>query len=179
MKNRTQVETEIKYLGYYQIIGGVIGIIVAVMAVVNSINAGFFTLMKFPIYIFLCLPFVFSMYVGFRCIDRKPNRLKLSKWNQVLQVISFAIGGYGFTYFAGIHFGVGLDLTDNFVFNYKLGLSMFQFNINQNAHLSYVMVNLFALYLVYRIIRYEEFFDLEKERNRLSTFDVDEHLISD
>ena len=179
MKTRNQVETEIKYLGYYQIIGGVIGIIVAVIAIVNSINAGFFSLVKFPIYFILCLPFVFSMYVGFRCIDKKPNRLRLSKWNQVLQVIGFGISGYGYTYIAGIQLGIGLDLTESYVFNYKLGLSMFQFNINQNAHLSFVMVNILALFLVYRIIQYQDFFDLERERNRLPAFDASEHLISD
>lgn len=170
MESLKQVEKEIRILGYYQLIGGIIGI--------GTIALSFIAIERIIFLVIMVLPFLLSIYAGTQCLRNKSNKLFISKINQTLQVISFSLGGFGFSYCAGVYLGIGIDTTNDFIFKFNFGLSTINFTINSLSETSFILTNLVAFYLVYRIGRYEDFLDDIKEKMEKEKLDIEDHLIS-
>lgn len=97
--------------------------------------------------------FLFSILCG-RMLFRNPTRgLRLSLVNQVLQVLYFAFGSYGFQYVAGLRIGVGVDVLESWTFKFRLALSSFHFNFGTESGQQFIGLNLVALFLIFWIER--------------------------
>lgn len=110
--------------------------------------------------IFAGLLYVFSILCG-RMLLRNPKRgLQFSLMNQVLQVLYFSFGAYGFQYVAGLRIGVGVDMVGGWVFKFRMALSSFHFSLDSNLGQKFIGINLLALFLIFWIERL-----LEKQKN--------------
>ncbi len=66
--------------------------------------------------------------------------------NQIVQFISFAVGGNKYDYVSGIKGRIGFDFTSGFDFKFDLGLtSTFNFSINADDAEYFLYVNVFAI----------------------------------
>lgn len=97
------------------------------------------------------------------------NALKLSLINQILQIIGFAMFGFAFQYAAGAYFTAGLDLTESSNFTFGVGVSKFDFNINNESQRLEVHFNLIALALIIFIEKMRKRLKEEQDKNQISS----------
>ena len=140
------VENKIKYLGIYQLLGGVIGILNTLRFLPNFevINGGILTLLLiiFGLY-------SFSAFCGYLLIRKRYlNGLNLSIYNQLIQIIGFGVLGYAFHFTAGIYCGIKLSLTHDTIMTFMLGHSAAMLNINSNPEFTELSINFIALILI-------------------------------
>lgn len=82
-----KVSNKIEYLGYYQIIGGIIGILMILFNAYDNLNSNAFFLFSFTLFIALC---GVSIYSGILLIRKKYLKgLKFSTITQTIQIIIF------------------------------------------------------------------------------------------
>jgi hypothetical protein len=144
----TKTKSNIAAIGWYQIIGGAIGVILLLYLVFSLIQ---FSALNILIYVFMLLFFAYSIFCGILCIKYKGNALTHSLINQCLQLMGFAVLGFGFTYIAGTYLSVGLDLSNSVDMKFDIGISKFDFNINRDHERTEINFNLGAFVLVYWI----------------------------
>jgi len=128
--------------------------------------------------ILIYLPFVFSIYAGYQCINDKQNKLLVSKINQVLQIISFNIIGYAFTYHSGIYFSIGFDTTEELMFSFKFGISNIFISLHGQSESSIVLINVIAIFLLSRIMKYENLIEDKEEEIMNDGQYLDEHMMT-
>lgn len=154
MQEKHKLKAKINFLAYYQIVGGAIGIIFLVWLLVSTLPVQGFNILLFLI---MAVFFALSICAGWLLVEKRIEAgLTLSKINQILQILGFGFGAYGFKYVAGIMLSLGIDLKDdaNFIFNFSI--SKLEFFINSTKDLAKVEVNLVAIYLVYFIIKIQD-----------------------
>ncbi|MFI5162037.1 MAG: hypothetical protein ACHQHN_12220 [Sphingobacteriales bacterium] len=98
---------KLKVLGWYQIIGGIAGVLVTIWIVtqLGQVNSWLILIILFV----LCL-YAFSIYTGRLLLtSRYPTGLKLSIINQAMQILQFAVVGYAFLYVWGLMFTIGIQ----------------------------------------------------------------------
>ncbi|RZJ77606.1 MAG: hypothetical protein EOO47_16335, partial [Flavobacterium sp.] len=108
LKNKRLLKP-IKLLAYYEIIGGVLGLLILT----------YFTLTTSPIQLPLLIAlsigaifFLFSIISGQQLLyGNLTKALNLSLITQMLQLISFAVSGYALLLVSGLMISVGLELT--------------------------------------------------------------------
>lgn len=136
---------KVMFIAYYQIIGGIIGILLTFWELVNIESGSLLLLGALGLY-------TFSVLCGKLLIDGKIEKgLRHSTINQAIQTINFKLIGFAFNFIAGFNLSVGIDYTSNLKFNYNLSLSQFNFAINGNNELVKVGINLIALSLIFTI----------------------------
>jgi len=110
---------KLRALAIYQIIGGLLGLIVTIVAIIQFPS---FT----PIVIFLFAIafglYIFSLLSGWLLWNQYTAGIPCSLINQYLQIVQFTIGGWAYTYISGGYFSLGVDLT----YSYKV---LFDFGI--------------------------------------------------
>ena len=140
--------SDISTIGWYQIIGGGIGVIIILYSLFTTTQLAGPNVL---IYIFMLLFFAYSIFCGTLCIKHKTNAMKHSLINQFLQLIGFAFFGFAFTYVAGLYLSVGLDLSNSIDMEFDVGISKFNFNINREHERAEINFNLVAFGLIYWI----------------------------
>ena len=151
--NRTD-KNKLNFLGYYQIFGGIWGLILVIRLLIYEQSISGLGLLFYSMAISL---FTFSIYCG-NLLRKNDNKgLFLSTLNQACQVIQFQIGAIGFEYYAGINFNIGFQWTSKFSPSIHLLLTGWQFRYTEGDtnHLS-VYINLIPLLIIYLIIKIEE-----------------------
>lgn len=154
MQEKHKLKAKINFLAYYQIVGGAIGIIFLVWLLVSTLPVQGFNI---GLFLLMAVFFALSICAGWLLVEKRIEAgLTLSKINQILQILGFGFGAYGFKYVAGIMLSLGIDLKDdaNFIFNFSI--SKLEFFINSTKDLAKVEVNLVAIYLVYFIIKIQD-----------------------
>ncbi|WP_448701831.1 hypothetical protein ACFGVR_06210 [Mucilaginibacter sp. AW1-3] len=145
----------LKILGWYQIIGGIAGLILTIWLLVRTETiTGLIALLfltAFGLY-------VFSIYCGKLLLGNGYNKgLSLSNVNQALQIVNFLFLGYGFMYISGvmligsIKYGGGFSMGFNFGFN-----SIWQFSIHSDDRSFALGVNFVAIYLLFFVANLRE-----------------------
>ena len=132
-------------LGLYQIIGGVLGVLIIIWVIFKSPAFSELTVL---IYLVMVLFFCYSIFCGTLCIQTKKNALIHSLTNQILQLFGFAVMGYALKYVAGFYLTIGLDLKDSIEFNFGAGISKFDFNINNERERLELDFNLVAFLFI-------------------------------
>lgn len=143
-----QTESDFIKIGIYQIAGGAIGILYIIWALIQSFMI---TGPAAVFYILFVVLYGFSVVCGIRCIYFKKDALQYSIINQLLQVVHFSIAGLGFTYIAGFHASVEIDLTNAIKFGLSASLSNIELTLNGDPELASAGVNLVAIAIVYWI----------------------------
>ena len=161
-----KTSSKLKTLGLYQIIGGAIGTLLVIWGLINGQQITGFVILP---YLFIILFFGYSIYCGTLCLQTKPNSLKYSLINQILQVIGFAMFGFAFKYAAGIYFSAGLNLTESFNLTFGAGISKFDFNFNNEKERLEVDFNFVALGLIVFIERLKTRIKGEADFNQASS----------
>lgn len=150
----TPERNQIRALALYQIIGGLLGIALTVWVMFSGNMVVDQTALR--IGLFAGGLYIFSILCG-RMLFRNPKRgLVLSIINQLLQVIYFSFGAYGFQYVAGLRIGVGVDMVEGWIFKFRLALSSFHFSIGTDLGQKFIGINLVALFLIFWIERLME-----------------------
>lgn len=142
----------IKFLGSYQIVGGIIGIL-AVLYKLNSIH------------LTSTIFFTFSIYCGFLLLRKQYVKgLNLSIINQALQVIGVTIIGFSYEFSAGIDTRWYVDLTTDIITGISLDFVSWNFNINKNSDLIFLKINFFPIIILSFIYNQKEKFKKLNER---------------
>ena len=141
-----KITLQIKYLGFYQLIGGIVGILNTIRFLPNfsQINGGIFLLL-----LAIFLLYGFSIYCGYLLIkERNIQGLNLSVYNQLVQIIGFGVLGYAFHFTAGIYGGIKLNLTNDTIATFMFGHSMARIDINNLNGFTEISINFIAIILV-------------------------------
>lgn len=129
----------------YQIIGGLVGLVLASLSIYNSSgNSSILLLIAVGFY-------AFSIFCGILLFINREFGLKYSLINQLLQLFNFSFAGYAFEYISGISLSVGIDFSNSFNFNPSIGISTWHILINQDTGIKEANLNLVALLCVFFI----------------------------
>jgi len=137
--------TKSDLLGGYQIIGGIIGIVLTIIMVKNL------TVYSLPMVFIIIIAFLlyaFSIFCGISILSNLTKGLYYSKINQLLQAFNFYILGYGFQYASGIFLHIGIDLSESFNLNFNFGTSSWQIAFGQSSDKIEANINLVAIFLL-------------------------------
>jgi len=143
-----KVESALIGIGWYQIIGGSIGVILILYLFATEAEI---ENVAIAIYAISALFFLYSIICGVLCLNKKNSAFAYSLVNQLLQLIGFAFGGFAFIYIAGLYMSIGIDLSNSIDLNFSAGVSKFEFNINREQGRVEVSVNLISLWVIYWI----------------------------
>lgn len=166
LTNQT-IDYRMKILGYYQIIGGLLGVLITIRLLIGQETINGLTL--FFILIAGCL-YSFSIYCGnlLRKLDLKA--LVCSKWNQGLQIVEFGLFGIGFRYFSGIYFRFGFNWSEKFIPNIDIGLSSWTLSyLPQNMDVIILYVNIVPLLALLLIFKIERDIKIRKELSEIAS----------
>jgi hypothetical protein len=141
-----KIAQKIKYIGFYQLIGGIVGILNTIRFLPNltQINGGIFLILMliFALY-------SYSIYCGFLLIKKRNIKgLNFSIYNQLIQIIGFGVLGFAFHFTAGIYAGIKLNLTNDTILTFMFGHSAAMININSNPEFTELSLNIIALILL-------------------------------
>lgn len=160
------INSKLKFLGLYQLIGGAIGVLLVVWGLLKAQQ---FSGLILGLYLFIALFFGFSIYCGTLCLRARPNSLSTSLVNQILQVIGLALFGLTFKYVAGLYFTAGLNLTEDFNLTFGAGISKFDFNFNNENERLELDFNFIALGLIVFIERLKKSMKEEKDKKDVAS----------
>ncbi len=144
--NRIRVNRIIIWIiGIYQILGGLLGLIISFkQGIILAFN-------HFIYFVIIVLFFSFGIYSGLLLLTKRIKKgLDLSKINQFLQVAQFKIIGNGIEYVAGIYFAIGFSDTPSLNFQYKFAAyksSCFISLLTDDNEIK-VMVNIIAIIIL-------------------------------
>lgn len=139
----------LKKLGIYQLIGGVVGLLFIAWGIKDLIESNVLVLLLFVV---MALLFGYSVFCGVMCLRRHGKALTFSMVNQLLQVIGFVSGGYGFSYTAGIYFTFKFDLIEFPGLSFGLGVSRCNIDFNSGNEQAFMSVNIIAIWVFYEIL---------------------------
>ena len=144
----TKTKSDISKIGWYQIIGGGLGILIILYSLITLDQIAGLTII---IYAFMFVFFGYSVTCGTLCLKSHKNALRHSLINQLLQLVSLTIFGFAFSFVAGVYLSLGLDFSKSIEITFEFGISKFDFNINREHERTAVGLNLVALGLIYWI----------------------------
>ena len=144
----TKTNSDISKIGWYQIIGGGIGVLIILYSLFDATQLAGLNIL---IYAFMFIFFAYSIFCGTLCLQSKDTALRHSLINQFFQLIGFAFFGIAFSYIAGLYISVGLDLSTSVDMKFNFGISKFDFNVNREHEWVEVNFNLVALGFIYWI----------------------------
>ncbi|WP_162051565.1 hypothetical protein [Pontibacter pamirensis] len=144
-----KIGNQLRGLAIYQTIGGSLGIAFTVVVMLQGDTI--LTQQVLRASLLAAALFVFSIICGSQLFRNPQRGLRLSLVNQVLQVVYFAFGAYGFQYVAGLRVGFGFDMVGSWTFKFRLALSSFQFDFGTDTGQKFIGINLLALFLIFWI----------------------------
>lgn len=160
------IESRMKSLGWYQIIGGILGICCLIYTLINT---GTLTGSKFLLIVIAFLLFGFSIYCGNLLRKFDVHGLSLSMWNQVLQVLQFHVLAIGFYYCSGMGLLVGFDWGETFSpdgsFSLLPTLSLI-YDTEDTSALS-IWINFVPTAIIYWIVKIEN--DIEERKQLMES----------
>jgi hypothetical protein len=140
----------IKYIGYYQIIGGAIGIIMLLLNTNFSTNG--FYLFVVSLYFVLCS---FSVFGGILLLKKKHLiGIKFSIITQLLQILSFTLFGFIYDFAIGLYIMITIELTNDTLIGLDLGFFKGSFSRTANPELIELNINLIAIGLAIVLSKY-------------------------
>ncbi|HYF30044.1 MAG TPA: hypothetical protein VD993_02890 [Chitinophagaceae bacterium] len=152
-KLQTSNTTRRRVLGFYQIVGGAIGLVMASLVLSHLFSTEYVRDYRLiTIVSFVILLYIFSIACGTLLLMNKESAYSYSLAQQAAQVLSLDVGSFGFTYVSGVNLSVGIDVDGTAIMSFHVGISNFWATIGGEAGLHKIMFNLVAIYLIYYII---------------------------
>src|SRR3954468_18366632 len=99
---------KLKALAIYQIIGGLLGLIITIWAAIQYPSFTPFIILLFAIAFGL---YIFSLVSGWLLWNQYTAGIQCSLINEYLQIVHFSIAGWAYMYNTGGYFSLGVDLT--------------------------------------------------------------------
>jgi hypothetical protein len=166
------IAIKLRVLGWYQIIGGAIGVLLTLWLFVKMQTLSGLIILLFIIAFGL---YGLSITAGKKLLGAQyQTGLKLSMINQFLQIVSFLFLGYGYMYVSGmalsgnISYNVG-GYGSGFKLGFDLGIfSKWNIDINSDNRSFNVSVNFLAIYLLYFIYRLRQKINDELKTSEIS-----------
>ncbi|WP_018617858.1 hypothetical protein [Spirosoma luteum] len=147
-----QKADRLRYIGLYQIIGGIVGWLMVGWALLSEEGQS----KSLTIVVVLgILLFSFSIVCGWRLLRNYKQAILFSAINQGLQVLMFGLSSVLFKYCSGIYLSFGVNVLDDIKMKANIGLSMFHLSINTGEQWE-ISVNVIAVWLFVYLIRAQE-----------------------
>ncbi|MEY8847361.1 hypothetical protein AB9K26_00980 [Psychroserpens sp. XS_ASV72] len=141
-----KIYQRIEYLGYYEIIGGIFGLILITLNVYDKLNSNGFFIFSLSLFITLC---GISIYSGILLIQKKYQKgLNLSLFSQATQVISFILFGYIFDFAIGFYLRITTELTNDTIVGLDFGFANWSLSRNANPDIIELNINIVAIILL-------------------------------
>lgn len=147
-----QTKDKVRILGYYQLIGGILGIFLWIRMLVNLAEL---TGLDFLFVLMIVGLFSYSIYAGLMTIKFKGNWILHSQINQIIQIFNISLLGYSFYYISGLGLYFGFDLTQNFLFKFHFYISACNLAYNSSSDTIIVEFNIIAIAVLYLISKLE------------------------
>jgi hypothetical protein len=144
------IDSRITALAAYQLIGGIIGLYYLVSLIMS---AGRIPPLLVMIVALGLACYLFSVFCGIFLFKDRVLGTRLSLVNQLLQVLSFSLFGYGYEYVAGISTTVNIDFLPTYSVSLNSGLSNWYALLNGEGDIRRISINLVAIFLVFFISR--------------------------
>jgi len=143
-----QTSSQEKAIAIYQIVGGVLGLVITILFVFGSPHISSIVLVSL---LFPVLLYGFSLFCGFTLY--RSGNIFLSVINQLLQIVFFSVDGIlAYKYFSGAYFSLGINLlSSNLQVNF--GISTWEFGFGAYVQGSNFSLNLVAIFLLFRLGR--------------------------
>jgi len=159
-----KIYNRIEYLGYYQVIGGIVGILYMIYNIYDQFNSNGFFLFSLTVFFGFC---AFSIYSGILLIRKKYLKgLNFSAFIQAIQVLSFALLGYIFNYAVGLYVRLTIELTYDTIVGIDFGVMNWDLQRNANPDLIEMNINLVAILLLILIYKFKE--QIKADLNRIN-----------
>ncbi len=156
---------KLNILGYYQLIGGIIGLLFTLYILLNQSILNGLSMILFLIALGLM---AFSIYCGFLILKKQYEKgINFSMINQALQVIGFGVLGYSFKYTSGILLGLTVDLTNDLIIGLNFNVTTWKMNWNSDPDLTYLSINFVAIFILGFIFKAKEKFDNKRSEIEL------------
>lgn len=156
-----QKTDRLKYIGLYQIIGGIVGWLMVGWALLSEEGQS----KRLAIVVALgILLFSFSSVCGWLLLRNHKQGIRLSTINQGLQVLMVGLGSFLFKYCSGIYLSFGVNVLDDIKMKADVGLSAFHLSINSGEQWE-ISVNVIAVWLLMYLMRAQE----SREQSTVST----------
>ncbi|QNF34035.1 hypothetical protein HUW51_15380 [Adhaeribacter swui] len=142
------MDGKLKYLGWYQIAGGILGLFIILWTILNRSTVPGSTLSIFFIAMAL---YAFSIYCGSLLIQEETKSKTKIKWtriNQSLQIIHLSAFGITYKFYSGIQLSFGVDLSNNFLINFLYSLSGFELAYSSISAEIIVMINIVPILIL-------------------------------
>ena len=153
--------TKLKAVAYYQILGGAFGLCVISYSILTTLDISYLSTIILGLFSAL---YFFSIYCGQQLIQGKVNRgLRLSKVNQLLQVIHISLLGFTYKYVSGLMVTIGIDYTTDFNLLFNFVLSTFDLTISPNSDKVIIGINLTSIYIIYLLEELKQRFSASVE----------------
>jgi len=160
-----KIYNRIEYLGYYQIIGGIIGILMILLSFYDKLNSNGFFLFSLSLFIALC---GFLIYSGILLIRKKHLKgLNFSIFIQAIQIISIVLLGYIFDFAVGLYLRLTIELTSDSIIGLDFGFANWNLSRNANPDLIEINFNLIAVVLLLFITNSID--RIKAERDKIKT----------
>jgi hypothetical protein len=157
-----KVSKRLEYLGYYEVIAGIIGILIMFLNTYDRLSSNGFFLFSVSVFIGLC---GFSIYSGILLIRKKYLiGLNCSIFAQAIQFVSFAILGYIFDFAIGFYTRLTIELTNDTIVGFDFGFVNWDLQRNANSDLLEINFNIAAAILLSIIFKFKE--HIIKELNK-------------
>jgi len=141
-----KIQQRLNFFGYYQLIGGALGIIMVLNALITR------SFMPFYLVVIFLMGFVFqsfSVYCGYLFYKQQYIKaINLSVINQFLQVLNINILGFSFFCSSGFYLCPGLDLTGDVVGRLHFGISTFNLGLSKNHEIIEIGFNVVAFIMM-------------------------------
>ncbi len=163
MKKRFKdTKTTVKVIGLYQIIGGILGILLSCWLIINTGEINGPTLFIYCLALFL---FGFSIKAGNILLQPKNFKkgIVYSLILQGLQIFAVSVGNYSFDFYSGVRGAIGFEFSEGFQFIFRTSFSGFYFSLNSDQSMFFLKVNLIAFMLFYILL---DLYDEEKEKKK-------------
>jgi hypothetical protein len=158
------IKLDFQILGYYQIVGGGIGILLSLWSLLKAEAISTLTIL---LTVIILIFFLYSVFCGLLCLEFKNTAPRHSLVNQGLQVVGLYLAGFTFSYTAGVYCSFIIPLTNSSDITFGLGISRFIANINQGFGLSRLEINLFAIGVMAWVIHLIRKIEAERESKQI------------
>ena len=154
----------VKYLGYYQIFGGIIGMLLMTLNIYGKANSNGFFLFSMFLFYGLCS---FSIYSGILLIQKKYLKgLNCSIFTQAVQIVSIIILGFIFNYSIGLYIRMTVELTNDTFVGFDFGFVQWNLQVSADPDLLHINFNVVAIVLLSIIVKIKE--QIKKELHKES-----------
>ena len=161
---RQKFKSEFKILGIYQLIGGILGLLILLYSIYDT---GIRAVPMLFLFLAISLFFVYSIICGVLCLKSHDLALTLSYVNQIIQLIGIGLGGYLYNYAAGVYFSLKFDFTDISSLNFNFGISKMELQFNRDISFNMLEINFVAIFLIIWIDKLQR--KIKNEQSKVTT----------